>query len=84
MKKSFILLALVCSFMGASAQTGKGYDRANMNLSVKPGDDFVEYATGAFIKNNPLRPDQTSNGSFVDLYELNQKQINELILQFAN
>ena len=84
MKKSFILLALAFAFAGASAQTGKGYDRANMNLSVKPGDDFVEYATGAFIKNHPLRPDQTSNGSFVDLYELNQKQINELILQFAN
>ncbi len=84
MKKSFILLVLACSFVGASAQTGKGYDRANMNLSVNPGDDFVEYATGAFIKNHPLRPDQTSNGSFVDLYELNQKQINELILQFAN
>ena len=84
MKKSFILLVLSCSFVGASAQTGKGYDRANMNLSVNPGDDFVEYATGTFIKNNPLRPDQTSNGSFVDLYELNQKQINELILQFAN
>ena len=84
MKKSFILLVLACSFVGASAQTGKGYDRANMNLSVNPGDDFVEYATGTFIKNNPLRPDQTSNDSFVDLYELNQKQINELILQFAN
>ncbi len=84
MKKSFILLVLACSFVGARAQTGKGYDRANMNLSVNPGDDFVEYATGTFIKNNPLRPDQTSNGSFVDLYELNQKQINELILQFAN
>ena len=84
MKKTFILLVLACSFVGASAQTGKGYDRANMNLSVNPGDDFVEYATGTFIKNNPLRPDQTSNGSFVDLYELNQKQINELILQFAN
>ena len=84
MKKLLILLALACSFVGASAQTGKGYDRANMNLSVNPGDDFVEYATGTFIKNNPLRPDQTSNGSFVDLYELNQKQINELILQFAN
>ena len=84
MKKSFILLVLACSFVGASAQTGKGYDRANMNLSVNPGDDFVEYATGTFIKNNPLRPDQTSNGSFVDLYELNQKQINELILQCAN
>ena len=85
MKKKFLILALSLSFMGASAQTtGKGYDRANMNLSVNPGDDFVEYATGQFIKNNPLRPDQTSNGSFVDLYELNQKQINELILQFAN
>lgn len=85
MKKSLMILALALSFAGASAQTtGKGYDRANMNLSVNPGDDFVEYATGSFIRNNPLRPDQISNGSFVDLYDLNQKQINELILQFAN
>lgn len=83
MKKTIIMLAMSAMTLTASAQ-GKGYDRANMNLSVKPGDNFVEYATGGFIKNHPLRPDQVSNGAFMDLFELNQKQINEMILQFAN
>lgn len=61
----------------------KGYEKENMNTSVRPGDDFVEYATGNWLKNHPLRNDQMSNGAFMDLYELNQKQIQELILQFS-
>ena len=80
-----MMLALALTTLTASAQTtGKGYDRANMNTSVKPGDNFVEYATGTYIKSHPLRPDQVTNGAFIDLFELNQKQINELIKQFTS
>lgn len=61
-----------------------GYDRQNMNLSVRPGDDFVQYATGNWLREHPLRDDQMTNGAFMDLYEQNQKQIQELILQFAS
>ena len=60
-----------------------GYAKENMNTAVKPGDNFVEYATGAWLKNHPLRDDQVTNGAFMDLYEQNQKQIQELILQFS-
>lgn len=60
-----------------------GYAKENMNTTVKAGDDFVEYATGAWLKNHPLRDDQVTNGAFMDLYEENQKQIQELILQFS-
>ncbi len=60
-----------------------GYAKENMNTAVKPGDNFVEYATGAWIKNHPLRDDQVINGAFMDLHDQNQKQIQELILQFA-
>lgn len=69
--------------MTASAQK-TGYDKSNMDLTVKPGDNFVEYSTGNWLKTHPLRDDQMSNGAFTDLYEANQKQIQELILQFAN
>ena len=80
-----IMLGLVAATATASAQPQlKGYDKANMDLSVKPGSDFVQYATGPWLKNHPLDAEHMTNGAFMDLYDLNQKQINELILQFAN
>ena len=74
-------LMLICGAT-ASAQN-KGYDKANMNLDVKPGDNFVEYACGNWLKAHPLRDDQMTNGAFLDLYEQNQKQIQEMILEFS-
>ena len=71
-------LMLICGAT-ASAQQLKGYDKTNMNLDVKPGDNFVEYACGNWVKTHPLRDDQMTNGAFLDLYELNQKQIQEMI-----
>ena len=73
-------LMLMC---GATASAQKGYDKDNMNLAVKPGDNFVEYACGNWLKTHPLRDDQMTNGAFMDLYEQNQKQIQEMILEFA-
>ena len=32
----------------------KAFDSGSMNLSVKPGDDFYEYAEGTWIKNHPV------------------------------
>ena len=86
MKTSFktfsISLMLICGAT-ASAQQLKGYDKDNMNLDVKPGDNFVEYACGNWLKTHPLRDDQMTNGAFMDLYEQNQKQIQEMILEFS-
>ena len=74
-------LMLICG--GTVFAQDKGYDKANMNLDVKPGDNFVEYACGNWLKTHPLRDDQMTNGAFLDLYEQNQKQIQEMILEFA-
>ena len=47
----------------------KGYDRENMNLDVKPDDNFVEYASGNWFKTHPLRDDQMTNGALPQIDE---------------
>ena len=81
--KIFSLSMMLICGATASAQQLKGYDKDNMNLDVKPGDNFVEYACGNWLKTHPLRDDQMTNGAFMDLYEDNQKQIQEMILEFS-
>ena len=54
-----------------------------MDPSVKPGDDFWQYAVGGWLKANPLDAQHPENGAFTDLYELNNERINELILAYA-
>ena len=85
MKTTFktISLALMLICGATSSAQNKGYDKENMNLDVKPGDNFVEYACGNWLKTHPLRDDQMTNGAFMDLYEQNQKQIQEMILEFS-
>ena len=72
-----ISLALVC--MTSSAQNL----RANLDESVKPGENFWHYAVGTWLKENPLDAQHPMNGAFVDLSELNKKRINELIMKYA-
>ena len=73
-----VALAFVC--VAGMAQNF----RANMDPSVKPGDDFWQYAVGTWLKNNPLDKEHPSNGSFVDLEELNKQRINALIMKYAD
>lgn len=44
-------------------------DRQNMNLSVKPGDDFFQYANGDWLKKTPVPASKTRWGSFDILYQ---------------
>ena len=80
MKKFIIAVAIAFVSMASMAQNF----RANMDPSVKPGDDFRQYAVGSWLKNNPLDKEHPSNGAFVDLAELNKQRINTLIMKYAN
>ena len=51
---------------------------ADMDLSVKPGDNFYQYANGGWIKNNPLKPEYARYGSFDMLRERNVEDLNAL------
>ncbi len=41
-----------------------GISVANMDPSVKPGEDFYEYANGAWIKRTEIPPDRGRVGGF--------------------
>ena len=82
--KSIIFALSLTAAMSASAQTSKGIDPANMNTSVKPGNDFYEYAIGGWRKAHPLDAEHARNGSFIDLDEMNQKRILGLINEYAS
>ena len=86
MKKRNMLLA-VLTFVASSVMAqglSSGINPANLDKSVKPGNDFYRYAAGGCLDSHPLDAEHTDNGAFTDLYEENQKQIQELILQYAN
>ena len=79
MKKMILAVALAFVSMAGTAQGIK----ANLDESVKPGDDFWQYAVGGWLKANPLDAQHPENGAFTDLYELNNDRINKLIMAYA-
>ena len=80
-----MLLATCLAATAVSAQTTQsGINRADMDLTVKPGNDFYHYAAGGWLKSHPLDAEHPMNGAFVDLEELNQKRINDLITEYAS
>lgn len=85
-KLKFIIpmLALSAGSMFAQGELSTGLDKENMNLKVKPGTDFYEYATGGWLKANPLTPEYTRYSQFDVLDNNNQKKIRELIEELAN
>ena len=80
MKKFIIAVAIAFVSMASMAQNF----RANMDPSVKPGDDFWQYAVGSWLKNNPIDKEYPMNGAFVDLMKQNEVRINALIMKYAN
>jgi len=81
MKKVCVFfLSLVILPQISNAQTpSKFIDKANMNLSVKPGDDFVEYSNGVWTKNNPIPAKETRWGSFNQLRDFNINAVKTIL-----
>ena len=62
-----------------SAQLKSGINLGDLDNSVRPADDFYEYACGGWMKANPLPPAYSRYGSFDRLAEDNNKRINGIL-----
>ena len=66
-----------CANLGGEKQV-PAIDPNNFDQSIALGDDFYQWATGGWQKNNPLKPEYSRYGSFDVLRENNEIRINEL------
>ena len=54
-----------------------------LDRSVRPQDDFFQFANGTWVKNNPVPPSESRWGSFNELDEANKKKLTSILEEFA-
>lgn len=75
-----VLMALIMfTFTGYAQEKVPPLDRKNMDLSVRPGDDFFQYANGAWIDKTEIPDDKTSYASFDIVRENRDKAVRHLL-----
>ena len=72
-------MALAMMTASTSAQLKSGLNMNDLDKSVRPADDFYEYACGGWMKANPLPAAYSRYGSFDRLAEDNNKRINGIL-----
>ena len=77
-----VIIGMASCQPGASNSQATGrklLDPANMDTTVRPGDNFFEYANGAWLKKNPIPKSKTRWGSFNELQENNFNALHSLL-----
>ena len=83
MKRLITMMTMASISMMTLAQEPlrSGLDLTDFDTSVRPGDDFYEYACGGWMKKNPLPAAYSRYGSFDQLQENNDKRINGILAE---
>ena len=76
MIKNTLAAAMAAFSLAATAHAS--FDLATFDLSVKPQDDFFQYANGTWLKNTPIPPEYSRWGSFNELSVRNQEDLNKI------
>jgi putative endopeptidase len=79
-----LIAAVVTGSSGAlSAQTGvpkiPRFSLDYMDRQVEPGKDFYKYADGTWVKDNPVPPDKSRWGAFMELRDRNWYLVRDIL-----
>ena len=79
------IIAVIAAFIVAHKLTqpkemimNAGIKYENMDTTIRPGDDFYEFANGTWRKSNPIPDDYTRYGAFEILHDQNLKRVREI------
>ncbi len=90
--KHYLLLTSAVCALTTSAQDGKkakksakkpAIDKASMDLSVKPNQNFYQYANGTWLKNNPVPSTESRWGNFNIVAERNNDILRGILENLA-
>lgn len=70
--------------VGKDKKDFKFIDYANMDTTVRPGDDFFQYANGQWLKKTEIPGDKTRWGSFDELAQRTNEDVKVLLEKAAN
>ena len=75
-----VFCALMAFSTSGSGQKSHGsINLADFDTTVKPSDDFFRYVNGGWLARNPIPPDQSLWGSFLELQEHNSAVLHEIL-----
>ncbi|QDP00646.1 M13 family metallopeptidase [Thalassotalea sp. PS06] len=60
-----------------------GIEKANMDQSIRPQDDFYLYVNGGWLDSHPMPADKTAIGSFYDLRDKADEDVKAIIEELA-
>lgn len=79
-----LLVPCAVAFGQQEKSKAKVIDPANMDFTTKPGDDFMKYAGGVWLQNNPVPGKETRWGSFNILRDFNVKAVRDILVESAS
>lgn len=82
--KHILSLAALAATTAFAQNLGTGIDKANMDLTAKPGDNFYQYAGGNWMKNHPLDAEHSRYGMFNVLSDQNEERLRDIITGLAD